>query len=122
MPDRIQGDAEVLVDRDGGVVVATLVGEIDMANATAAFGRIATVLQDEALALVLDLTPTRYLDSTGLQEMLNLHERTRARGLQMCVVAPDGAPPRRLIEVTGMHEKLELFPALHAAREVLGSG
>jgi anti-anti-sigma factor len=117
--NRIQGDAEVHVSREDELVIATLAGEIDMANAEAAFGRVAAALDNRALAVILDLSATRYLDSSGLQAMLDLLQRTRVRGQEMCVVALPDSPPRRLIEVAGAEDKLPLHTEVAAARAAL---
>ena len=71
------GDTSLRVSRDEDVVIAVLDGEIDMANAQDLFGRITAALDNRARGLVLDLSTTRYLDSSGLQALLDLNRRTR---------------------------------------------
>jgi anti-anti-sigma factor len=117
--DRIQGDAEVHLSREQEIVIATVTGEIDMANAKALFTRIVAQLDNRALGLILDLSATRYLDSSGLQALFDLRERTQARGQGLRVVAPANSPPRRLIELVGAQTALALCIELEDARAAL---
>jgi anti-anti-sigma factor len=117
--DRIQGNAAVRLSREDEIVIAALVGEIDMANAEAVFGQVATALDNRAVGLILDLSPTRYLDSSGLQALLDLLQRTRVRGQEVRVVAPVNSAPRRLIEVVGAQDSVPLHAALPEARAAL---
>jgi anti-anti-sigma factor len=107
----VVGEATLRVSRDDDVVMATLDGEIDMANAQDVFGRITAALDNRARGLVLDLSTTRYLDSSGLQALLQLGRRTRSRGQELRVVAPLDSAPRRLLELVGAQDSI----ALHAA-------
>src|SRR5438067_12194318 len=80
------GSAALRMHRDEDIVIAELDGEIDMSNAHEVFGQIATVLDNRARGLVLDLSAARYLDSSGLQALLELGRRTRFRGQELHVV------------------------------------
>ena len=113
---RIQGDAAVDLSRDGDIVVAAVVGEVDLANAKSVFARVAAALDNRATALLVDLSATRYLDSSGLQALLELRRRTQDRGQEMRIIAPPGSPPRRLIELVSAQDTLPLFDALAEAR------
>jgi anti-sigma B factor antagonist len=92
------------------VLIAALDGEIDMANAQDVFGRITAGLDNRARGLVLDLSTTRYLDSSGLQALLELGRRTRFRGQELRVVAPLDSAPRGVLEMVGVQDSI----ALHA--------
>ena len=64
--------ADVRLDDRDGVLVAQLVGEIDLSNVDDVRALlIARVAQDTG-ALVLDLTDTTYLDSTGVRLLFEL--------------------------------------------------
>jgi anti-anti-sigma factor len=119
MGGRLQGNAAVRLSRKDEVVIAALVGEIDMANAEAAFREVAAALDNRAVGLVLDLSATRYLDSSGLQALLTLLQRARVRGQEVRVVAPVDSPPRLLIEAVGAQDSVPLHPALADAHAAL---
>ena len=59
-------DAEVRVELRGATVVAVLSGEVDMANASYVQDELLRSVPNDAVALVIDLTPTRYLDSAAM--------------------------------------------------------
>jgi anti-sigma B factor antagonist len=106
----VVGAAELRLMRDDGVLIAALDGEIDMANARDVFGRITAALDNRARGLILDLSTTRYLDSSGLQALLELGRRTRFRGQELRVVAPLDSAPRAVLEMVGVQDSI----ALHA--------
>ena len=98
--------------RDGDVMIAELDGEIDTTNANDVFGRIAAGLDNRARGLVLDLSDTLYLDSSGLQALLELARRTRFRGQELRVVAPTDSPARQLLELFGRQDSLPIHAAI----------
>jgi anti-anti-sigma factor len=114
--DRIQGEAAVHLSQVDDVLIATVVGEIDLANAKALFTKVVTALDNQPHGLILDLSETRYLDSSGLQALLDLRRRTQVRGQQLRIVAPPDSPPRRLIELVASQDSLPLFNGLAEAR------
>jgi anti-anti-sigma factor len=93
------GTAALRLSRDGDVVIAALAGEIDLANARDVFGRTVAALDNRAAGLIIDLSPADYLDSSGLQALLDLANRTRIRGQSLRVVAPPESAPGRLLEL-----------------------
>jgi stage II sporulation protein AA (anti-sigma F factor antagonist) len=88
-----------------------------MANAKTVFGQVAATLDNRALGLILDLSATRYLDSSGLQALLDLVQRIRVRGQEVRVVAPVDSPARRLIEAVGAQDSVSLHAALAEAQD-----
>jgi len=104
----VVGTAALRVSRDDDVVIAALDGEVDLANAQEVFGRITAALDNRARGLVLDLSTTRYLDSSGLQALLELARRTRSRGQELRVVAPLDSAPRRLLELVRAQDSMPL--------------
>jgi anti-anti-sigma factor len=70
--------------------VARLVGEIDASNAGGFTEQLKREVPNTAIGLVLDLTETAYIDSSGLHLIFDLADalRRRQQTLQL-VVAPD---------------------------------
>lgn len=87
---------------DGTVVTVTLAGELDISNVAATAGRIDGAIAEGSLAVVLDLTELRYLDSSGVSALFDLARRLKAATRPFCIVVPPGAPIRRLLEVTNL--------------------
>jgi anti-sigma B factor antagonist len=89
--------------------VVSVAGEVDMA--TAPHLRVAL---DEALSacerdIWIDLSGLRFMDSTGLHELLKVRERLAADGRRLALIAPAG-PVRRMLELSGASRLFVLFP------------
>src|SRR5947209_17742280 len=83
--------ADITFEDHGGIPVARIRGEIDMSNV----GELSQTLQNSvdqvAPGLVVDFSPTTYLDSAGLQFVFDLGKRLRDRGQRLLLVVPDGS-------------------------------
>jgi anti-anti-sigma factor len=92
------------------VRVVTATGDVDLASAP----RLGQVLRQEVErapgTLLVDLSATRHLDSSGVSVLLNAHRRLTRLGAGFAVVAPEGAP-RRVLELTGVAETLGVGPS-----------
>jgi anti-anti-sigma factor len=89
-------------DGDGGIVVARISGEIDLASAQTIGGELAEVVPNQALGLVVDLSATSYLDSSGISLLFELAERLRRRQQQLLLVVPPGAPLQRVLRIVNV--------------------
>src|SRR4051794_2760826 len=108
--------AQVEIDESqGDVVVARLSGEVDLSNAGAVGEELAAAVPNRALGLVLDLAGTRYLDSSGVSLVFDLGERLRRRQQQLRLVAPDGAPLRRVLRIVDPSGALPLVETVDGA-------
>jgi anti-anti-sigma factor len=84
--------ADVTFAIDDDVVVATVIGEIDMSNAPELSDALAGRLKNESRGLVVDLSACDYVDSAGIHVLYELRERLHNRGLDLrIVVGPDTA-------------------------------
>ena len=100
--------AQVRLDQTDGVLVAHLVGEIDLSNVDEVRALIIARVSQETGALVLDLTTTTYLDSTGVRLLFELAERLQARRQPLRIVVTDEALVRRVILLTKLDEQVPL--------------
>ena len=100
--------------RDDGRHVVEPHGDIDLATAR----ELGIVLREEVderpKELVVDLSETTHLDSTGVAVLLNAQRRLTRAGARFAVVAPAG-PPRRVLELTGVADTLKLRSAVEPA-------
>jgi anti-anti-sigma factor len=90
--------------------VASLHGELDLANAAAVFADVRRQLISDGRVVVVDLSAVTFIDSTALDQLIALRTEITLR-----VVAPPGGVPRRVIEVAGLTEFLQTFDTLEAA-------
>lgn len=100
----MSGIGRVRVEQDGQVVVACLQGELDLSNTAAIQSAIVSSVDNEAAGVVVDLSATAYLDSTGLSLLFDLARRLSRRQQALRVVVPTGSPVRRLLDLAGLCE------------------
>lgn len=106
--------ASVTRHEQDGVIVATVRGEIDVSNATQ-IGRDLTEVPNHSLGLVVDLGAVRYLDSTAIALLYELHIRLERRGQGLAVVAPADGAPRRVLALTAFETRAALADDVEAA-------
>ncbi|HEY2436509.1 MAG TPA: STAS domain-containing protein, partial [Solirubrobacteraceae bacterium] len=80
--------ADLEVSTEDDVVVARIVGEVDMSNAEELTTALAASMDAHARAMVLDLTTVDYLDSAGIRLLYRLGEGLQARRQTLQVVIP----------------------------------
>jgi anti-anti-sigma factor len=103
------------------VVIARLSGEIDLSNATEVGDELSTSVPNTALGLVLDLTATTYLDSSGVHLVFDLAERLRTRQQQLRIVVPAGAPIRRVLRIVELGDTVPILATVEEAAEAIRS-
>ena len=97
------------------VVVARIGGEIDISNSADIADRLGTAVPNSALGLVVDLTATSYLDSSGVHLLFDLGERLTRRQQQLRVVVPEGAPIRRVLRIVHLGESVPVLASVDEA-------
>ena len=88
----------VIEDRDG-VVVAQVSGELDIAGASRTGDTIAEAVPTAARGLVVDFSRLEFIDSSGVAMLFGLARRLSGRRQQLRVVAPEGGPVTRVLEI-----------------------
>ena len=107
--------AEIVLDRRDGSIVARLSGEVDMSNATYVRDQLLASMPNDALALVLDITACRYLDSAAIEVLFEVSRRLGRRRQELRLVMPPDSPLRRVIELTEVHTAAPVYGSLEAA-------
>ncbi|HSV40344.1 MAG TPA: STAS domain-containing protein [Nocardioidaceae bacterium] len=75
-------------------------GEIDISNTDRVTEQISKAVPHDASLVVLDLSGTTYLDSSGISMLFRLAERLRYQRQTLRLVVPAKAPIRGVIELT----------------------
>ena len=83
-------------------LLVRVAGEVDISNAKELGETIEMAVPSDAAVVVVDLSETRYLDSSGVALLIRLFDRLRARRIQFRVQVPEGAPIREILELTGL--------------------
>jgi anti-anti-sigma factor len=86
-------------ENDRAVLAAR--GELDAYSAPALDEHVARLLGEDARNIVLDLSETAFLDSSGLRAILTAQRRLSAAHGQLVLRAPS-EPVSRLLEITGL--------------------
>lgn len=87
-----------------GVPVASLEGEIDIANADELRDELFAAMSNQPPGLIVDLSGVTYLDSRGVHVLLELAERMKIRHQQLRLVVPDTALIKRVLQLTHLDE------------------
>jgi anti-anti-sigma factor len=107
--------ARVEMDRNGQRGVIAIHGEIDISNAHEVSAAIESIMPNAAETLVIDLSGTTYLDSSGVQLLFLLAQRLQTRRQELMLVVPEEAPIRAVLELTGMPRVVRMEAALEEA-------
>ena len=96
----------------GRSLVARLRGEVDLSNVENVRARLVAAVSHDAERMVLDLTETTYLDSTGVRLLFELAERLHGRRQQLLLVVADTALVRRVLVLTQLDEQVPIVATL----------
>ena len=88
--------------RDGRVIVARMPVEVEITQAPMLRGQLMQAVENRDLGLVIDLTATKYLDSSGVNMLFELGEVLAARQLRMAVVMPPGGLVERVVSIVDL--------------------
>lgn len=103
--------------RRNGAGIVRASGEIDLRNVH----RLAEIL-DQALSdsrtVIVDFGGVSYIDSTGLNTLVRLHEQCAQRKTGMAVVVTSRTL-RRIFSVLGLQDVFRIFPTVDAALQAL---
>jgi anti-anti-sigma factor len=107
-------DARFPVEVVRGVPVVAAPEEIDITNAEALRAALLTAAADGYRTLVVDMTATRFCDSSGLHALIAAHKRAGAEGREVLLVIPSTAV-LRVFALTGMDTVIPNFTSLAEA-------
>ena len=109
------GDALDITTEDT-IVVARLRGEIDLANAKPIGSLVAGAVTNDATGVVLDLTDTTYLDSSGVHLVFDLNERLVARQQRLVLTIPAESRIRRVLELVNVESVVPVVTEVEEAK------
>lgn len=95
-------------------VIVTLPAGIDAANAGQVLSQVCAAFTPGRTVVIADLTATIFCDSSCLRHLIQAHDRAAASdGLRL--VIPPGSPVQRILELTGVHHRLAIYPTVAEA-------
>lgn len=108
------------IEQHGDTVVARVSGELDIAGAPGTGDRIADAVPTSARALVIDMTPLEFIDSSGLAMLFGLARRLTSRRQELRVVAPAGTAVKRVLEIVEFDRAAPIHDDLEGALAAAG--
>ena len=109
--------AQIAIEQHDDVVVARVGGEIDISNVGPARRELAAGVPVSARGLVVDLSDTIHLDSSGVYLLFELAKQLESRRMPICVVAPPTAPSTRVLFITGFDKVMPFTDTLEQGLE-----
>ena len=97
-----------------GVPVVAAPAEIDITNAEGLRSALLRAAAAGSGTLVVDMTQTRFCDSSGLHALVAAHKSARAEGREVLLVVP-AAAVLRVFAITGMDQVIPNFASLDEA-------
>ena len=97
-----------------GFTVLRVKGEVDLSTAPQLREALTSLIAEGRLAVVVDLSDTEFVDSTGLGALVTGLKRLRARGGEMRVVCTS---PRvcKVFEITSLDRVLPMYASVEEA-------
>lgn len=75
-------------------------GEVDLSNVATVMAALSRSVPPDASVVIVDLSETAYLDSTGLAMLFRFARRLEYSRQEFCLVVPPASPVRRVLELT----------------------
>ena len=102
-----------------GAFVLTAVGEIDLATAP----RLGDAITAAAAVrcVVVDLTEVTFIDSSGLNVLVQGRRNLARRDIALRIVSPEDRAAYRVFELTQLNSELEIVPTLDDALRRVGA-
>ncbi len=100
-------DLQLATRREGDAAVVSVGGEVDNDTAPQMRQAIATAFTDGASRVVVDLTATDFLDSSGLGALVGASKEHSAQGA-LVLVCPR-PQLRKLFEISRLNEVFEIY-------------
>lgn len=107
--------ADVQITLARHVLIARLIGEIDMSNADDLGATVIGATPNEAAGVVLDLSAVDYLDSAGIYVVFGIRASLQARGQSLILVIPPESPVHDALRLSGVERTGEVTETVDEA-------
>ena len=113
--------ARLSFDTDGDVELARVAGEVDASNVRDLSETLLETLSNKARAVVIDLTNTSYIDSSGISLIFDAAARLRNRRQELRLVVPPRSFVAEVLAAVSMQESVAIDPAVDDALRAIGA-
>ena len=113
--------AKLSFETDGEVELAHVAGEVDASNVEDLTNRLLESVSNKAKALVIDLTDTSYIDSSGISLIFDAAARMRNRRQQLRLVVQPRSFVGEVLAAVSMQDSVPIDPVLGEALRAVGA-
>jgi anti-sigma B factor antagonist len=107
--------AELMLEERDELVVARVTGELDVSVSPGMGDKIAEAVPTSAHGLVVDFSELEFIDSSGVAMLFSLVRKLGSRRQELRVVAPEGEPVSRVLEIVDFRKAAPLHSDLESA-------
>jgi len=112
--------ARLSFETDGDVELARVAGEIDASNVDDLSEKLLEELSNDVRAVVIDLSDTSYIDSSGISLIFDAAARLRNRRQELRLVVPPNSFVGEVLSAVSMQESVPIDAAVDDAIEAVG--
>jgi anti-anti-sigma factor len=118
---KVSPTLDLSVRTAGGVTIAQLIGEVDIASVPALREQLLRLLRPGSSRLVIDLSEVSFCDASGLAVLVSTARRARLLGgfLHLAAMSPQVS---RALQLAGLLRNFAIFPTVQAAATPVGHG
>jgi anti-anti-sigma factor len=113
--------AHVSIERRDALSVVHVRGEVELPNSDAVRTDILASVPPDGPGMILDLTQTTHLDSSGVRMLFEVAERLRVRRQRLVLVVNEEALIRRVMALTKLVDVVLLVATVNDAVNILQS-
>lgn len=107
--------------RLNGAIILSIQGEVDLANAASLRTELTSAIGTGTRLIVVDLTDLRYIDTSGINVLLDTH-RAFAKDGSVIVLVVGSSMIQRTFKIIGLEQLIPMYPTVETAIENLHRG
>src|SRR4051795_12250392 len=113
--------ARLSFEKDGDVELAHVAGEVDASNVDGLTKELLEGVSNQSRGLVLDLTETSYIDSSGISLIFDAAARMKNRRQQLRLVVPPQSFVSEVLAAVSMADSVPIDGQVAEALSAVGS-
>jgi len=112
--------AKLSFETEGDVELARVAGEVDASNVADLTQQLLDAVSNQSRALVLDLTETSYIDSSGISLIFDAAARMKNRQQQLRLVVPPKSFVSEVLAAVSMADSVPIDAGVGEALRAVG--
>jgi anti-anti-sigma factor len=112
--------AKLSVETEGDVELARVAGEVDASNVDHLTRQLLDAVSNKTRAVILDLSDTSYIDSSGISLIFDTAARMKNRQQELRLVVPPESFVSEVLAAVSMEDAVPIDPELAEARRAVG--